>query len=265
VSDTVIRIEGLGKRYRLGERTPTPRLRELLHGALHFRRPVAARRDWFWALRNVSLQVRSGEVVGLLGANGAGKTTLLKILSRITLPTEGFAEVYGHIGSLLEVGTGFHHDLTGRENVFLSGAILGMARHEIRRRFDEIVAFAEIEPFIDTPVRHYSAGMQVRLGFAVAAHLQPEILIIDEVLAVGDMAFQEKCLHKVAEVARNGRAVLLVSHNIAAVERLCTTAYLLDHGRLVGGGPVTDVAAAYQRQAVGEDAGDAPAAVRRVV
>jgi lipopolysaccharide transport system ATP-binding protein len=186
-----------------------------------------------WALRDVGFDVRPGEVMGVIGGNGAGKSTLLKILSRITPPTEGRAELHGRIGSLLEVGTGFHPDLTGRENVFMNGAILGMSRAEIHRKFEAIVDFAEVARFIDTPVKHYSSGMYVRLAFAVAAHLEPEILVVDEVLAVGDARFQRKCLGKMDEVARGGRTVLFVSHNMAAVQRLCSTAILLDGGRLV--------------------------------
>ena len=185
-----------------------------------------------WALRDVSLDIMPGEVVGIIGRNGAGKCTLLKILSRITEPTTGRVDLYGRVGSLLEVGTGFHPELTGRENIYLNGAILGMKRAEIERKFDEIVAFAEIEKFLDTPVKHYSSGMYVRLAFAVAAHLEPEILLVDEVLAVGDAAFQKKCLGKMGDVARGGRTVLFVSHNMASVESLCTTALLLDGGRL---------------------------------
>src|SRR5271157_5030714 len=193
-----------------------------LWNRLSGRRDSAAKPSYeeFWALRDVSFEVRRGEVLGLIGRNGAGKSTLLKLLSRITEPTAGRAEVYGRVGSLLEVGTGFHLELTGRENIYLSAAILGMRRAEIERKFDEIVAFAEIEKFIDTPVKHYSSGMYVRLAFAVAAHLEPEILLVDEVLAVGDLAFQKKCLGKMGEVARGGRTVILVSHNMASIESL---------------------------------------------
>jgi lipopolysaccharide transport system ATP-binding protein len=198
-----------------------------------------------WAVKDVSHQIRRGEVVGVIGGNGAGKSTLLKILSRITTPTEGEVEIHGRVGSLLEVGTGFHPDLTGRENIFLNGAILGMRKAEIERKFDEIVRFAEIEEFIDTPVKHYSSGMYVRLGFAVAAQMEPEILIVDEVLAVGDVHFQRKCLGKLDDVARSGRTVLFVSHNMAAVQRLCTSAMLLQHGRLIRVGDVRSTVAAY--------------------
>jgi lipopolysaccharide transport system ATP-binding protein len=196
-------------------------------------------------LRDLTHEIRRGEVVGVIGGNGAGKSTLLKILSRITTPTEGEVEIRGRVGSLLEVGTGFHPDLTGRENVFLNGAILGMRKAEIERKFDDIVRFAEIDGFIDTPVKHYSSGMYVRLGFAVAAQMEPEILIVDEVLAVGDVHFQRKCLGKLDDVARSGRTVLFVSHNMAAVQRLCTSAMLLQHGRLVHVGDVRSTVAAY--------------------
>ena len=234
----VIGVSGLGKRYQLG-RQPSAHLRdrivENLWAAVRAVTGAAEPEDaqTLWALREVSFEVGAGEVVGVIGGNGAGKSTLLKILSRITAPTEGRAEVRGRVGSLLEVGTGFHPDLTGRENVMLNGAILGMTREEILRRFDAIVAFAEVDAFIDTPVKHYSSGMYVRLAFGVAAHLEPEILIVDEVLAVGDARFQKKCLAKIVEVARGGRTVLFVSHNMTAVQQLCTTALLLDRGRVV--------------------------------
>ena len=203
--------------------------------------------ETFWALKDISFEVKKGEVVGIIGRNGAGKSTLLKILNRITEPTLGTADVYGRIGALLEVGTGFHPELTGRENVFLNGAILGMSRAEIRSKFDEIVAFAEIEKFLDTPVKHYSSGMYVRLAFAVAAHLDPEILLIDEVLAVGDAGFQKKCLGKMEEVANAGRTVLLVSHQMALVANLCERCLLLSDGRIVRSGPPADVVPAYFR------------------
>ena len=201
-----------------------------------------------WALRDVCLEVHQGEVVGVIGRNGAGKSTLLKILSRITEPTEGFADLRGRASSLLEVGSGFHQDLTGAENVFLYGAILGMRRQEIRRKFDEIVEFAEVEDFLDTPVKRYSSGMYMRLAFSVAAHLEPEILIVDEVLAVGDIPFQRKCLGKMEGAARGGRTVLFVSHNMAAVTTLCTRAYLLDKGRIVNSGPAADLVADFLRR-----------------
>jgi lipopolysaccharide transport system ATP-binding protein len=216
-------------------------LRHVIEGALRnplswLRKKGRARRDKreeFWALKDVSFEVMQGEVVGIIGRNGAGKSTILKILSRITEPTKGRVRIKGRVASLLEVGTGFHQELTGRENIFLNGAILGMTRAEIRRKFDEIVAFSEVETFLDTPVKHYSSGMYVRLAFAVAAHLEPEILIIDEVLAVGDAAFQKKCLGKMDEVARHGRTVLFVSHNMAAITALCTRGILIESGRLV--------------------------------
>ncbi len=230
-----IRAEGLGKRFRLGARERYKALRDRLAGA--FRAPfrgggAATPAEEFWALKDVSFEIAPGEVVGLIGRNGAGKSTLLRVLSRITEPTEGRAEVHGRVSSLLEVGTGFHPELTGRENIFLNGAILGMRRREIERRFDEIVAFAEVERFLDTPVKHYSSGMYVRLAFAVAAHLEPEILIVDEVLAVGDAAFQKKCLGRMDDVAHAGRTVVLVSHNMIAIERLCRRAIRLEAGRV---------------------------------
>jgi lipopolysaccharide transport system ATP-binding protein len=236
-----VTVSGLGKQYVLGAPAAEGHLRDRIAMAVRGlgRRifaPRAARqaaRPTIWALRDVSFDVAPGEVVGIIGGNGAGKSTLLKILSRITTPTEGRAEIRGRVGALLEVGTGFHPELTGRENVFLNGAILGMRGEEIRRKFDEIIAFAEVPAFVDTPVKFYSSGMYVRLAFAVAAHLEPEILIVDEVLAVGDARFQKKCLGKIGQVARGGRTVLFVSHNMAAVQRLCTTAVLLDKGRLV--------------------------------
>jgi lipopolysaccharide transport system ATP-binding protein len=209
----------------------------------------------FWALRNVSLEVKQGEVLGIIGRNGAGKSTLLKILSRITEPTEGRVLLRGHVASLLEVGTGFHPELTGSENIFLNGAILGMTQREIRKKFDEIVAFAEVEKFLDTPVKHYSSGMYVRLAFAVAAHLEPEILIVDEVLAVGDSEFQKKCLGKMEDVAsKQGRTVLFVSHNMAAIQQLCGRAILLREGSLVGDGDPKQIISSYIANVV--DAGE---------
>ena len=241
MSDIAIRVENLSKQYRIGG--PQARyktIRESLTEAVQspFRRlssvvrgqSSAVSNETIWALKDVSFEVKRGEVVGIIGRNGAGKTTLLKILSRITEPTEGHAEIHGRVGSLLEVGTGFHPELTGRENIYLNGAILGMKRAEIERKFDEIVAFAEIEKFMDTPVKHYSSGMYVRLAFAVAAHLEPEILLVDEVLAVGDVGFQKKCLGKMGEVALGGRTVLFVSHNMAAVRNLCQRCVLLEEG-----------------------------------
>ncbi len=205
----------------------------------------------FWALRNVSFEVREGEVLGIIGRNGAGKSTLLKILSRITEPSEGRVHLRGRVASLLEVGTGFHPELTGRENVYLNGAVLGMSRAEIKRKFDEIVAFAEVEKFLDTPVKHYSSGMYVRLAFAVAAHLEPEILVVDEVLAVGDAQFQKRCLGKMGEVAHGGRTVLFVSHNMTAVQTLCRRALMLSSGELISDGPVTQVVPRYMRESQG--------------
>jgi lipopolysaccharide transport system ATP-binding protein len=249
VNQTVIQAEGLGKSYRRGALQQSTLLRDHLSRILKaplslFRRPKG---ETFWALEDVSLEVREGEVLGLIGRNGAGKTTLLKILSRITRPTTGWAKIHGRVGSLLEVGTGFHPELTGRENTFLSGAILGMSKREINQKFDEIVAFAEVEKFIDTPVKHYSSGMYVRLAFAVAAHLEPEILLVDEVLAVGDAAFQKKCLGKMSEVAHRGRTILFVSHNVAAVTRLCNRCILFESGTVLKEGATHDVMSAYLR------------------
>src|ERR1700726_5006044 len=236
---TVIQAAGLGKRYRRGVLVDTG-LRHVLERFARspWRALRGVRPETFWALKGVSLEVREGEVLGLIGRNGAGKTTLLKLLSRITRPTEGWAEIRGKVRSLLEVGTGFHPELTGRENTYLSGSILGMSKREIDRKFDEIVAFAEIEDFIETPVKHYSSGMYVRLAFAVAAHLEPEILLVDEVLAVGDIAFQKKCMGKMENVARAGRTVLFVSLNMGAMRSLCRTGLLLDGGRLVQAGDI---------------------------
>ncbi len=240
MSEIAVRVEGLGKEYRLGgprERYSTLRdqLSKLASGplkAVFGRGERSEQNPPFWALKDVSFDVPRGEVVGIIGRNGAGKSTLLKILSRITEPTEGEVDISGRVGSLLEVGTGFHPELTGRENVYLNGAILGMRRAEIARKFDEIVAFAEVEKFIDTPVKHYSSGMYMRLAFAVAAHLEPEILIVDEVLAVGDAEFQKKCLGKMGEVAKGGRTVLFVSHNMHAIKSLCTQGILLETGQV---------------------------------
>jgi lipopolysaccharide transport system ATP-binding protein len=240
VSDLAIRVRGLGKRYRIGAPAALT-LREALSSAFSRRTPDSE----LWALKDVDLEVRRGEVVGIIGRNGAGKSTLLKILSRITEPTEGEAEVRGRVRALLEVGTGFHGDLTGRENVYFNGAILGMKRAEIDRKFDEIVAFAEVERFLDTPVKHYSSGMFMRLAFSVAAHLEPEILLVDEVLAVGDAGFQKKCLGKMDQVARGGRTVLFVSHNMGAVAALTRSALLLDRGRVVSRGETSAVLSEY--------------------
>jgi len=251
MSTTVIHGEGLGKRYHRGLQVDDG-LRHSLEALL--RSPIASLRrkkeETFWALQDVSLQVKEGEVLGLIGRNGAGKTTLLKILSRITRPTTGWAEIHGRVGSLLEVGTGFHPELTGRENTFLSGAILGMGKAEIARKFDEIVAFAELEKFIDTPVKHYSSGMYVRLAFAVAAHLEPEILLVDEVLAVGDINFQKKCLGKMGDVARAGRTVVLVSHSMAAINALCSRCIILDKGGIEFDGPTSEATARYYAESL---------------
>lgn len=258
MSDVVIRTEKLGKLYRIGQRQQYTTLRDLI--ARSFSTPfrwfnrnhqssVSDAHSFIWALKDISFEVKQGEVIGIIGRNGAGKSTLLKILARITEPTEGYAEVRGRVGSLLEVGTGFHPELTGRENIYLSGAILGMKKREIDRKFDEIVAFAEMEKFIDTPVKYYSSGMYVRLAFAVAAHLDPEILLVDEVLAVGDAAFQKKCLGKMGDVAREGRTVLFVSHNMAAIENLCLKAVLLEQGRIIHFGDVRTVITTYLEMA----------------
>ena len=259
----IIKVEHLGKRYRIGAREPYQTIRDSimrtaaapwrgLRSRFAGTRPSANTSD-MWALNDVSFEVTPGEVLGVIGRNGAGKSTLLKVLSRITEPTAGRVELYGRVGSLLEVGTGFHPELTGRENIFLSGAIMGMRRVEIARKFDQIVAFAEIEQFVDTPVKRYSSGMYVRLAFAVAAHLDPEILLVDEVLAVGDVAFQKKCLGKMGEVAREGRTVLFVSHNTAAIEALCSACILFARGRLAGRGTPLDVLSQYV--AAGADLG----------
>jgi lipopolysaccharide transport system ATP-binding protein len=248
MSTVVIHGEGLSKSYHRGALQQSTLLRDHLSRMLRsplsvFRRP---KDETFWALKDVSLEVKEGEVLGLIGRNGAGKTTLLKILSRITRPTTGWADIHGRVGSLLEVGTGFHPELTGRENTFLSGAILGMSRREIISKFDEIVAFAELEKFIDTPVKHYSSGMYVRLAFAVAAHLEPEILLVDEVLAVGDINFQKKCLGKMGDVARAGRTVVLVSHQLNQIRRLSHRVVWIDAGGIRRDGPTHEVVAAYE-------------------
>ncbi len=262
MTDIAMRVEHLSKRYRIGG--PQARyqtLRDALVDAWPRISRVARRKNnssnsWqentIWALKDVSFEVKQGEVVGIIGRNGAGKTTLLKILSRITEPTEGRAEIHGRVGSLLEVGTGFHPELTGRENIYLNGAILGMRKHEIDKKFDEIVAFAEIEKFLDTPVKRYSSGMYVRLAFAVAAHLEPEILLVDEVLAVGDAAFQKKCLGKMGDVAKEGRTVLFVSHNMGAVNALCAKAMLFDGGRIILIGDSPAITSAYLARQISE-------------
>jgi lipopolysaccharide transport system ATP-binding protein len=249
------RREGPGAAY--GYRTLRDELVRLVTAPFRrFRNGGGEHVEEFWALRDVSFDIRPGEVVGIIGRNGAGKSTLLKILSRITKPTLGEVRLRGRVGSLLEVGTGFHPELTGRENIFLNGAILGMRRHEIERKFDQIVDFAEIGPFLDTPVKRYSSGMYVRLAFAVAAHLEPEILIVDEVLAVGDMAFQRKCLGRMREVGRSGSTILFVSHNMPAVESLCSRAILLDQGRICGDGGVRDIIQDYHRRLLENQGGN---------
>jgi lipopolysaccharide transport system ATP-binding protein len=255
MSDLAIRVEKLGKQYRIGAAQPGYRtFREaLIDGVtvpinrIRGLTPTVDDRT-IWALLEVSFEVKQGEILGIIGKNGAGKTTLLKILSRITEPTEGCAELYGRVGSLLEVGTGFHPELSGRENIYLNGAILGMKRAEIQHRFDEIVAFAEVEKFIDTPVKHYSSGMYLRLAFAVAAHLEPEILLVDEVLAVGDAAFQKKCLGKMGDVAGEGRTVLFVSHNMQAIRTLCSRSILLDKGEVASDEPTEKTLSLYNQR-----------------
>ena len=242
MNDVAIKVENLSKRYRIGAQQESYKtLRDMLSNAASAplrwaragRRAEAQHERDFWALNDVSFEVKRGEVVGIIGRNGAGKSTLLKILSRITEPTSGTVDIYGRVGSLLEVGTGFHPELTGRENIYLNGAILGMKREEIARQFDAIVEFAEVEKFVDTAVKHYSSGMYLRLAFAVAAHLEPEILLVDEVLAVGDAQFQKKCLGKMGEVAKQGRTVFLVSHNMAAIRTLCSKTILLNKGYML--------------------------------
>jgi lipopolysaccharide transport system ATP-binding protein len=238
MSELAIRVEHLGKQYRLGgQQALYSTFRETLVNAAKtpvrwLKGELRTGRNKFWALEDISFEIKHGEAVGIIGRNGAGKSTLLKILSRITNPTRGRVDIYGRVGSLLEVGTGFHPELTGRENIYLNGAILGMSRVEIVRKFDEIVNFSGIEKFLDTPVKHYSSGMYVRLAFAVAAHLEPEILVVDEVLAVGDAEFQKKCLGKMGDVAKEGRTVLFVSHNMAAVKRLCSRTIYLEKGNI---------------------------------
>ncbi len=268
MTETVIQVENVAKRYVLGTGAGQPRygmIRESLMSGLRAPWHWLRRRsqemavaqpanDEFWALHDVSFRVQRGDVVGIIGRNGAGKSTLLKILSRITEPTRGRVAIRGRVASLLEVGTGFHHELTGRENIYLNGAILGMTRVEIKGKFDEIVAFAEFEQFLDTPVKRYSSGMRVRLAFAVAAHLEPEILIVDEVLAVGDANFQKKCLSKMQDVGQGGRTVLFVSHSMPAITRLCTRAVMLSEGRVVGDGPTHQVVGVYLNSGLGTTA-----------
>ena len=264
MSDTCIRITNLSKRYQIGARrnhhdtlrdqladaflSPIRRLSSLIHHSTpNGDEGRSTNTDWIWALKDISIEVRRGEVLGIIGRNGAGKSTLLKILSRITKPTEGCAEIHGRLASLLEVGTGFHSELTGRENIYLNGSILGMTRAEIARKFDAMVAFAEVEKFIDTPVKHYSSGMYVRLAFSVAAHLEPEILLVDEVLAVGDSAFQKKCLGKMGDVAREGRTVLFVSHSMSTVNALCARGIVLHAGQVLFDGHVQEAIEQYTR------------------
>jgi lipopolysaccharide transport system ATP-binding protein len=274
MSDTVIKVENLSKLYRIGSHqndyrtlrdtiaqsfeTSFSLFRNLSSYILHrpsafsnrsssiLHHPSAVENGTIWALKDVSFEIKRGEVVGIIGRNGAGKSTLLKILSRITEPTEGYAEIHGRVGSLLEVGTGFHPELTGRENIYLNGAILGMRKAEIEQKFDEIVAFAEVEKFIDTPVKHYSSGMYVRLAFAVAAHLEPEILLVDEVLSVGDLTFQKKCLGRMGDVAKRGRTVIFVSHQMNQIRRLCDKCMLVDGGQLKNLGNTAEVVSAYE-------------------
>ena len=246
--ELVVRADGIGKQYSLGEmRASYGLLSEALGARLRGRGKQPPRRSDFWALREVSFEVPQGQTFGIIGHNGAGKSTLLKIIARVTPPTTGEMHLRGRVGTLLEVGTGFHPELTGRENIYLNGAVLGMQRSEIARKFDEIVSFAEVEKFIDTPVKRYSSGMYLRLAFAVAAHLEPEILIVDEVLAVGDLAFQKKCLGRMDAVASEGRTVLFVSHNLAAVSTLCERAMLLSRGTKMTEGPASDVIESYVR------------------
>lgn len=260
MSETTIRVDNIGKLYRLGIAERHDTLRDSIVHTLGApgrvwkrfsgRKPATNSEEWLWALRNVSFEVKRGELVGIIGRNGAGKSTLLKVLSRITAPTEGHADITGRIGSLLEVGTGFHPELSGRENIFLNGAILGMRKAEIARKFDEIVAFSEVEKFIDTPVKHYSSGMYMRLAFAVAAHIETEILMVDEVLAVGDAEFQKKCLGKMSEVTKAGRTVLFVSHNMGAISKLCNRAILLERGEVKQMGNTLDIVRAYYTKAL---------------
>ena len=273
MSEIAIRAEHLAKRYRIGGKRERYRtLRDTLadvarvpgrlaRAAVGRARGLSGGDQEFWALKDISFEIGRGEVVGVIGANGAGKSTLLKVLSRITDPTDGWADVRGRVGSLLEVGTGFHPELTGRENIYLNGAILGMRRAEIEERFDEIVAFAEVERFLETPVKHYSSGMYLRLAFSVAAHLEPEILLVDEVLAVGDAAFQKKCMGKMEDVATTGRTVLFVSHNLGAIKELCQSALVLRAGELDFRGPVVQGVARYM-ELVGSAANEAATSQR---
>jgi lipopolysaccharide transport system ATP-binding protein len=267
MSEIVIRVEGLGKKYHIGKQyvkystfrqfivdginKPIHRMRNLLQGNPS---GAAELEETIWALKDVSFEVKKGEVIGIIGRNGAGKSTLLKILTRITEPTEGYADMLGRVGSLLEVGTGFHPELTGRENIFLNGAILGMNRLEIKRKFDEIVTFAEVEKFIDTPVKHYSSGMYLRLAFSVAAHFEPEVLLVDEVLAVGDAAFQKKCMGKMESVSKEGRTILFVSHSMGAITKLCRSTIWLEGGFLKLSGPSSEIVSSYLMEGIKGDA-----------
>lgn len=258
MGDAVIQVEGLGKRFHIGKLKAASSLGDALIHAVKaplrsFGRRAKDEDTILWALRDVSFEVKQGEVVGLIGRNGAGKSTLLKILARITRPTEGRAELRGRIASLLEVGTGFHPELTGRENIFLSGAVLGMKKAEIQKKFDEIVAFSEVERFLETPLKHYSSGMQMRLAFAVAAHLEPEILLVDEVLTVGDLNFQKKCLGKMSEVAGHGRTIVFVSHQMNQIRRLCSRALWVDGGGIRMNGSTAEALAAYELAMYGGD------------
>lgn len=251
----IIEVEKLSKDYQIkGRKHSYLTLRDSMAAAIRAPSRFFSRKnspnERFWALRDISFAVPPGGTIGIIGRNGAGKSTLLKILSRITEPTSGRVRLYGRVGSLLEVGTGFHPELTGRENIFLNGAIIGMKRAEINRKFDEIVAFSEIDKFVDTPVKHYSSGMYTRLAFSVAAHLEPEVLVIDEVLSVGDLAFQKKCFGKMSDVAGQGRTVLFVSHNMEAVRKICNQSILLDHGRIVSAGKTADVITKYMKEGV---------------
>jgi lipopolysaccharide transport system ATP-binding protein len=265
MAEPIIAVRGLGKRYVLqgpGNRTLREVIVSGLKAPLKLLSGARSTDEVFWALKDVTFDIAPGEAIGIIGRNGAGKSTLLKILSRITAPTTGEVRLRGSVASLLEVGTGFHSELSGRENIFLNGAIMGMSRAEVRARFDEIVAFAEVDKFLDTPVKRYSSGMYVRLAFAVAAHLQPEILVVDEVLAVGDASFQKKCLGKMQSVASGGRTVLFVSHNMAAISRLCSRAILLSHGEVAADGPVPTVAGIYAGGTKGESATEVDFRVR---
>jgi len=244
MTETVIKVKCISKKYQIG-RVATGDLRGTLSGLFKLINSTKNKSQDFWALKDISFEVQKGEVIGIIGSNGAGKSTLLKILSRITSPTSGHIEITGKVASLLEVGTGFHPELTGRENIFLNGSLLGMKKKEIIAKFDEIIGFSGVEKFIDTPVKHYSSGMYVRLAFAVAAHLDPEILIVDEVLAVGDIAFQQKCLGKMDEVAQGGKTVIFVSHNLGAVQQLCSRGILLENGELKKVGKIQKVVNAY--------------------